>query len=93
MLPEALAQYRAHPSEFLEGIIVGLMRMLDMQPERSWCDDEAQERNSRGHPAVARVREYLNGTGAAMAWATGDGSPPLSIVLTAGQESEEGGVR
>ena len=93
MLSEALAQYRARPGEFLEGVVVGLMRALDMEPERSWCDDQAQERNARDRPAPARVRDYLNGTAAAMVWAFDGGQPPLSIVLTAGPESEEAGPR
>jgi hypothetical protein len=88
MLAEALAQYRAHPGEYLEGVVTGLMRMLDMEPDRSWCDDEAQERNARGRPATARVRDYLNGTKTAMAWADGGGGPPLSIVLTVEQDTD-----
>jgi len=88
MLAEALAQYRTRPTEFLEGLVIGLMRMLDLEPDRSWCDDDAQERNAGGRPATARVRDYLNGTKAAMAWAAGTSDPPLPIVLTAKQEPD-----
>ncbi|HCU49587.1 MAG TPA: hypothetical protein DGG94_07280 [Micromonosporaceae bacterium] len=86
MLAEALAQYRAHPGDYLEGAVVGLMRSLELEADRSWCDDAAQNRNADGRPPQQRVRDYINGTKAALAWAMGtSASPPLSIVLTAPQ--------
>lgn len=48
----------------------------------------AQERNAGGRSAIARVRDYLNGSNAAMVWADGTGGPPLSIVLTVDQEPD-----
>jgi len=88
MLTEALAQYRAHPGEFLEGVVVGMMGMLDIDADRSWCDLPAQERNAGARSATARVRDYLNGTKAAMVWAAGTAEPLLSIVLTAEREPD-----
>jgi hypothetical protein len=88
MLTEALAQYQARPGEYLEGVVAGLMRGLNLDQDFSWCDMSAQERNAGGRSAIARVRDYLNGSNAAMTWADGTGEPPLSIVLTADQEPD-----
>ncbi len=86
MLTEALAQYRVRSSEYLEGTVAGLMGLLDRAPDRSWCDPDAQERNTAGRAPTSRVRDYLNGTKAAIEWAAGTGAAPVSMVLTERQE-------
>ena len=88
MLAEALAQYHVHPSEYLEGTVAGLIGLLDVAPDRSWCDPDAQERNAAGRAPTSRVRDYLNGTKAAMEWAVGTGAAPVSVVLTERQEPD-----
>ncbi|WP_020521613.1 hypothetical protein [Catelliglobosispora koreensis] len=86
MLTEALAQYRAHPDDYLEGLVLGLMRALNMDPDRSWYDDAAQNGNAETTPPAQRVRDYINGLKAAGAWALGtQDAPPVQEVLTAGQ--------
>ncbi len=86
MLAEARAQYRAHPDDYLEGVVLGLMRSLTIDPDRSWCDDAAQNRNAGARPPAQRVRDYINGLKAAGGWALGtQDAAPAQVVLTAAQ--------
>jgi hypothetical protein len=91
LLHEAQAQYAAHPTDYLEGVVVSLMRALDMFPIRDWCDDERQARNAANRPPTDRVRDYLNGSRTALQWVDGVISdPPVSTVYTGKSDPPEG---
>lgn len=76
LLEEALAKYRAHPSDYLEGVVTGLMRMPAREPDSSWCDMVAQDRNAGSRPATTRLRDYLNGTSAPIQFVFAEDPPP-----------------
>ena len=84
-LVEARAQYEVHPSDYLEGVITGLLAVLDndasLEPVRRLDD---QHRHAAGRNPTDRMRDYYQGKIAVFTWALGDTtSPPVKIVMTA----------
>ena len=83
MLAEARAQYEIRPSDYLEGVVTALLETLEDVPFVDGRRDDEQAAQAAGRSAPARVRDFLHGQSATLAWILGETvTPPVQSVLT-----------
>lgn len=83
MLAEARAQYTIRPSDYLEGVVTALLETLDDVPFVDGRRDDEQAAQASGRTAHARVRDFLHGQSATLAWILGEtAAPPVQPVLS-----------